>query len=114
MTKTAAFFIALWLKLLFRKYEFNFFEILILLCFMMGMGMLMFSVVGTVQSFVDNKLLDIGFILGILYISWGVGQFFDKKKKLNYLKAFFSYMLGMFTFTIVIIIIGATIDYLIK
>ena len=36
-------FIALWLKLFFKKYGYNFFEILILLCFVLGMGMLILS-----------------------------------------------------------------------
>ena len=37
-------FIALWLKLFFKKNDFNFYEILIMLCFVMGMGMLIFSI----------------------------------------------------------------------
>ncbi len=36
-------FIALWLKLFFRKFDFNFYEILIMLCFVIGMGMLIFQ-----------------------------------------------------------------------
>ena len=35
-------FIALWTKLFFRKQKYNLFEILILLCFVMGIGMLIY------------------------------------------------------------------------
>lgn len=105
-----AIFIALWLKLFFRKYEYNLFETLILLCFMMGMGMLLFSIIGVLQSFMQQKILDLGFLLGILYISWGIGSFYDKKKKMNFVKAFFSYMLGIFTFSLVVVALGATLD----
>ena len=37
-------FVAFWTKILFRKYDFNFFEILIVICFVMGIGMLLFSI----------------------------------------------------------------------
>ncbi|HEX2533128.1 MAG TPA: DUF3667 domain-containing protein [Chitinophagaceae bacterium] len=43
-------FIALWIQLCFRKYDYNFFEILILLCFVMGMGMVIFSVCALIQG----------------------------------------------------------------
>lgn len=45
-----AVFIALWLKLFFRKSPYNFFEVLILLCFLIGMGMLIFSIFGVFES----------------------------------------------------------------
>ena len=109
-----AVFIAFWLKLFFRKYGYNFFEILILLCFMMGMGMLFFSVFGAIQSVTDVSILDKGFLIAILYMSWGIGQFFDKKKKVNYIKAFISYMLGMFTFSLIAIALGFLIDFVNK
>lgn len=38
-----ALFIGLWLRIFFRKYAFNYFEILILLCYIMGVGMLIFA-----------------------------------------------------------------------
>lgn len=107
-----AMFIALWIGLFFWKSKYNFFEILILLCFMMGMGMLIFSILGIVDSLTSFKILDFGFIIGIIYISWGIGQFFDQKKMMNYVKAFLSYLLGMFTFSIFILLLGTVIDYL--
>lgn len=109
-----AIFIALWIKLFFRKSDYNFFEVLILLCFMMGMGMLIFSVLGFIDSFTEFNILDVGFLVGILYISWGIGQFFGRKKFLNYLKAFISYLLGMFTFSLFILMVGSAIDFLNK
>lgn len=105
-----AIFIALWLKLFFRKYDYNFFETLILLCFMMGTGMVLYAIFGVLQSFTDYKVLDKGFLLGFLYVCWGIAQFYDKKKFWNYIKAFFSYLLGFFTFALVIALLGASID----
>lgn len=107
-----AVFIGFWIKIFFRKYNYNFFEILILLCFVMGMGMLLFAIFGVVDSLVSFKLIDKGFLIGILYIIWAIGQFFDKKKYLNYLKAFFSYFLGLLTFTFVVLFLGLAIDFI--
>ncbi len=85
-----ALFIAFWIKFFFRKYSHNYFEILVLLSFVMGVGMLIFSFFGMVDSFVISEVIDKGFLVGVLYISWGIGQFFDRSKKINYLKAFLS------------------------
>lgn len=105
-------FIALWTKLLFRKYGYNFYEIIILLCFVMGMGMLILSVFGTIEGLTKLKVLDYGGMAFIIYSSWAVGQFFDKKKFKSYLKALLSYFFGMLTFALVILLIGSLIDFL--
>jgi hypothetical protein len=107
-------FIAFWTKLFFKKYQFNFFEILILLCFVIGMGMLIYSVFGIIQGLTQLNIMQVAGIVGFIYTTWAVGQFFEKGKIINYVKAFFAYMLGMLTFTLTIIIIGALTDLIIK
>jgi len=107
-------FIAFWTKLFFRKYNYNYFEILILLCFIMGIGMLFFSVFAIFQALTHFDLMQIAGFIGLVYSAWAIGQFFDKSKFLNYVKAFFSYLLGLITFTIVAILIGTLIDLIIK
>lgn len=106
-----AIFIAGWIKIFFKKYEYNFFEILILLCFVMGVGMLIYTVFGIIESVIKIRVLHIGGIIGLLYASWAIGQFFDKNKKVNYLKGFLSYLLGMITFFLGAIILGMGIDF---
>lgn len=107
-------FIALWTKLFFRKYGYNFFEILILLCFAIGMEMLIFAFFTLFQGLTKIYLMQIAGIVGIAYCSWAIGQFFDKKKPINYLKAFASYMLGMITSVLFAIAIGTLIDTIVK
>lgn len=107
-------FIALWIKLLFRKYDYNFFEILILLCFIMGIGMLIFSVFALLEGLIKSGFVKVGGVIGILYCSWAIADFFDKKKVINYVKAFISYSLGMITFSILAILTGVLIDSFIK
>ncbi|PKP30512.1 MAG: hypothetical protein CVT99_12650 [Bacteroidetes bacterium HGW-Bacteroidetes-16] len=103
-------FIGLWLKILFRKYPFNFYEIIILLCFVMGIGMLIYSAFGIVQGLTHINLMQFGAIIGLVYTTYAIGQFFEKRKLLSYVKAFFAYLLGMLTFTLIAIGTGIFID----
>lgn len=107
-------FIAFWLKLFFRKYDYNFFEILILLCFVMGMGMLIFSVFALFEGLTKINLMQASGMIGVLYCTWAIGQFFDKNKAISYFKALVSYMLGIMTFSASAMLLGFLIDLLIK
>jgi len=111
---TIAIFIALWVKIIFRKHSYNYFEVLILLCFVIGIGMLIFSFFGILDSFINLNIIDKGFLIGVLYISWGIGQFFNGNKLLNSIKGFLSYMLGLMSFTIILLITGIIIDLINK
>lgn len=105
-------FIALWTKLFFRRHPFNIFEILILLCFVMGMGMLIYSVFAVIQGLSHFDLLQFAVILGFVYTTWAIGNFFGRHQFINYVKAFFAYILGMITFTLAALLIGIIIDYI--
>lgn len=104
-------FIALWAKVLFKKYAFNFYEILILLCFIMGIGMLLFSVFGVFERLTNLKVLQIAGIIAFVYNTWAIAQFFDRKKIINYFKAVLAYTFGMLTFMLGMLSIGFLIDY---
>ncbi|SMG09959.1 Protein of unknown function [Marivirga sericea] len=106
-------FIALWAKVLFKKFGYNFFEILILLCFVMGIGMLILALFGIIEGLTQLAVLQFGAILFVIYATWAIAQFFDKKKFSSYMKAFLAYFLGMLTFTLAIILIGNLIDFLV-
>lgn len=105
-----ALFIAIWIKVLYRKYNYNFYEILILLCFVMGIGMLMLAFFGAVESILKIPFLEYGVYAFFIYVLWAIGQFFDKRKIANYVKSLISYLLGMITFIIVTLGIGILID----
>lgn len=107
-------FIALWLKLFFRKLDYNFFEILILLCFVMGVGMLIFAVFAIVEGVSKFPLMQIAGVAGVVYCVWAIGQFFDKNKISSYLKSFAAYVLGMITFMCSAVVLGYVTDLVIK
>jgi hypothetical protein len=110
-----AFLIAFWIKIFFRKHNYNFFEILILLFFLMGIGMLLFAFFGIISSIININVLDSGgAIIVFIYIFWGIGHFFGKKKITNYLKGLLSYIFGMISFALLTLIIGLIIDLINK
>lgn len=107
-----AVFIALWIKVLFRQYSDNIYEILILLCFVMGVGMLMFTVFGLLERLTRLALLAYGGYVFFIYALWAIGQFFEPRKRINYFKALVSYLLGMLSFTFVALGVGLLIDWI--
>ena len=103
-------FIALWIRLFFLKSGYNIFEILTLLCFVVGTGMLIFAFFGSINSFITYSIIDKGYGIGVLYIAWGIDQFFRGNKIINSLKGFACYILGLTSFAIIVLIIGFLID----
>lgn len=107
-------FIAFFIKIFFRKSSYNFYEILILLCFVMGIGMLILTLFSLIQALTHFDLMQIAGILFMVYATFAIADFFDKRKVKNYLKSFIAYMLGMITFFASAVILGKIIDLIIK
>lgn len=107
-------FIAFWLKLFFRKSNYNFFEILILLCFVMGIGMLIYSFFALLEGLTKLPILKFTSPIGFIYCFWAIGQFFDRKKISSYLKSIIAYLLGMLTFTCLTLLTGFIVDSIFK
>jgi hypothetical protein len=107
-------FVAIWLKVFFKKYGYNFYELLIMLCFVLGISMLIFAVFALAEGFLHFKLLTIAGMVGLVYLVWSTGNFFQENKIGNYVKALISYFLGTVTFYVIIFVIGLTVDALTK
>ncbi|RYG19387.1 MAG: DUF3667 domain-containing protein [Chitinophagaceae bacterium] len=107
-------FIALWTWLFFIKSGYNFFEILILLCFTMGMGMLILAIFVTIQGLTHVDLMQAGSMISVAYCVWAIGHFFNGKKIVSYLKALIAYILGMASFFFLASILGVLIDLVAK
>lgn len=106
--------IALWLKLFFRKSDYNFFEILILLCFVMGTGMLLLAFSSLIEGITKVPLLQIVSKLAVAYCIWAIGQFFEPRKIMSYVKALSAYLLGMATFGGLTFLLGYLVDMISK
>ena len=109
-----AVFIAMWIKLFFKKYNYNFYEIYILLCYIMGISVLIYTLLGILESIINFPVLQLGIFISLIYSTWAIGQFFDRKKKANYLKGFLSYLFGILTSLTILFAIGIGIDILLK
>lgn len=93
------FFIACWLRIFFRKHDVNFFEILILLSFVMGIGMLFFAVAAVLKGVTGFNVMPAISGLTFIYLSWAIGQFFDQRKLTGFLKSGVAYLLGFLSFS---------------
>lgn len=108
-------FVAFCLNFFFRKYGYNFFEIVIMLCFILGEGMLILSLTTLFFPLMSAKaFMIISSILSYGYSIWAIGKFFDGTKVFSYVKAFFAYFLGYLLFLLAIIPIGLFTDLIIK
>ncbi|WP_026302660.1 DUF3667 domain-containing protein [Psychroflexus tropicus] len=105
-------FIVSWIKLFFKKYNYNFFEILILLLYVTGMGTLVYSVFALLEIVTGLEISYLGTAITLAYYAWAIGRFFDKRKRINYFKALITYILGILTFYFFTILVGTIIDFI--
>ncbi|MVN91551.1 DUF3667 domain-containing protein [Mucilaginibacter aquatilis] len=107
--------IAGWLQLFFRRSNYNYFEILILLCFVMGMGMLILSVFALIEGITSYKTMAFSVVISLGYSAWAIGDFFDSRRKIGrYFKALAAYLLGMLTFSVMIFMLNTTLNLITK
>ncbi len=99
-------FIAPWIKLLFRKSPYNFWEMVVMLCYVNGISMLFATLFGILELVLNIKVLMVGILLATVYTIWAIGQFFNKKDALTYIKAFFAYWIGYLTFMVVMMVLA--------
>lgn len=103
-------FVGGWLRVFFRKYSYNIYEIIILLCFTMGIEMLLLSFFDLIQGVSGLKLTAFGIITGVVYMIYAIGQFYAKEKPLSYVKALIAYIFGVISFSVVWVVIGIVIE----
>ena len=83
------------LQILFKKYGYNFYELLILFCYITGVSMLIYALFIPIEILFESKIiLFFTLMLGPIYSVWAVAQFFDKTKVVSYIKALIAYVLG--------------------
>jgi len=106
------FIIAFLAKFFFRKYGYNYFELLVLLFFVSGIEMLIISFFSIIEGFADIHIQIEASIISALYACWVIGHFFQNKVS-NYLKALLLSILGYIIFIVSVVLIGRSIDLII-
>jgi hypothetical protein len=100
-------FIAFWIKIFFRKSKCNIYEVMVMLCFVLGEATLLHSLGLVIGKLTSNAIISaFGFFIFSLYPVWAIGQFFGKKKLINYLKSLIILILGGLSYLLVFILIG--------
>lgn len=108
--------ITLWTRFLFSDYKYNLYETFVVMSLVMAEGMLLYTLHVVLNfTFPTIALLNefiMGFIM-LVYLTWSIGQFYEGKR-LSYFKALLSYVLGMATFQVVIVIVGTILSIILK
>ncbi|MCL5244270.1 DUF3667 domain-containing protein [Cellulophaga sp. 20_2_10] len=106
-------FIAFWLKVFYRKMNYNLYEILILLSFVLGESFIIFGIFVFLAAILNSAVIGlIGTLIYFIYIIWAIGQFFGEHKFINYLKSFFAYALGNITYLMIMTLIAFLLKFL--
>jgi len=101
------FFIALWIRLFFKKYKYNVFEITILLCYSVGQGLLVITLFALTSILFANKsIAAAGIFVSYFYVFWSIGQFFGERKLINYAKAIICCILGAVSVQLILILLA--------
>ncbi len=108
------FFIGCWSRLFFLKSKFNIYEIFILVFFIIGIGNLIFTIFGVIESATGFEVNNIAYVVVLLYSTWAIGNFFKKKSFWSYVKGVFAYILGTTTGSFLVVLIGLLIDIINK
>jgi len=106
-------YMAFWIRLFFRKSDYNLYEIFILLCYVSGIQLLFHSMALIPQAFIYSDSLNVSACIATIYSFWAIGQFFDGKKTKNYLKAILSFIVGSLII-VLISMIGSIVEVLIR
>jgi hypothetical protein len=106
-------FMALGVKIFFRKADYNLFEIFVLICFVSGISTLFITVSTIIQSITHLNLRGISSIITLVYFIWATGQFFGMKKAGSYIKSLLSYFFGILIFASIIVLVSFLIDFVI-
>ena len=74
----------------FRNTDHGFFEVLIMHCSVMGMGLFLLTILAIVKRSTYADLLSAGSVAGLGYCTWAIGQFVGKERWANCVKALFA------------------------
>ncbi len=104
------FFIGLWTRLFFLNSKYNIYEIFILVFFTVGIGNLIFTFFGIVESITGFESYNFTYFVALAYSAWAIGNFFDKNKAMSYFKGLLAYVFGTTMGSFVIVLVGILID----
>ena len=104
-------FVAFWVKIFFKKQQYNIYEIMVLLSYIFAEALLvLITIIILGNVFKSGIVSSAGVAIYLFYIVWGVGQFFGERKVFNYIKSALTFVFGVATYLTTLIFIA----YLLK
>jgi Protein of unknown function (DUF3667) len=107
-------FVAFFLNILFFKTNYTFFEVLVLMCYIIGIDILLAAVTGLFSTLLYFNFMKTYAFVCFIYSSWAIANFYGKNKWYNYIKALVAFILGLILITFFPNILGFLIDLIIK
>lgn len=105
--------VAFWINFFFKKFKYSIYEILVLVSFVFGEGILILTfLIVPAKLFKSQNLMSIALVIYFIYIIWAIGQFFGEKKIINYIKSILVYFLGNASYTGILILIAYLLKFL--
>lgn len=105
------FFVGFWVRLLFLKSKFNIYEIFVLMFFVLGFGNLIYTFFGIFESIAGLGVNNFAYLTVLLYSTWAIGNFFNKKGIWSYVKGFFAIIFSVIIWDFIVILFGMLITY---
>ncbi|MBB1139233.1 DUF3667 domain-containing protein [Myroides sp. WP-1] len=108
--------ITFWTRLLFNEHKYNTYETFVVTSLIMAEGMLLYTLQVALNFVFPKAILLNEFITAVVlffYVGWAIGRFYGGTRR-SYWKGFFSYLLGVITFQILIVVFGVLADIIIK
>ena len=87
-------------------------EIIVLLSFVLGEAFILLGIfIALAVVFNSGVLGAIGGVIYFVYIIWAIGQFFGEKRVINYIKSLLSYVIGVMTYQMLLILIAYLLTF---
>jgi len=104
-----SFVFAFIIKQFFKRYKYNIFEILVLMCFLNGTLLLMGIIISVIGNFLTSDISELIYTIFVVliipvYFNCGVASFFDPRKAINYFKSIFCFLQSLLYCFIIMLI----------
>jgi Protein of unknown function (DUF3667) len=106
-------FLALALQLFFKKREYNYFEYIVLFCYLTGSAILISTIFLLIASALKNASINNYAQIGVFgYMIWGIAKFFKANKFSTYFRSFLAYFVGLAMFVAAAILLALILKFL--
>jgi hypothetical protein len=78
--------------------------------FIIGIGNLIFTFFGVVESATSYGDSNLAYYVTLLYSAWAIGNFFNQKSIWSYFRGVLAYLFGTLTGSFLLFLVGALID----